>query len=37
VHHPVLLETDEILAAVSHALDKVAWHVLDHFSPSHGA
>ena len=37
VHHPVLLEPDEMLAAVSHALDKVAWHVLDHFSPSHGA
>lgn len=28
LHHPVLLEGEQTLAAVSQALDKVAWHVL---------
>jgi dTDP-4-amino-4,6-dideoxygalactose transaminase len=28
LHHPVLLEGEQTLAAVRHALDKVAWHLL---------
>lgn len=36
LHHPVLLEAEETLAAVAHALDKAAWHLLRSRHRSHG-